>query len=82
MKKFLLYTLLATILSSSLIYAETPNHIKSYKKSDTNKTMGNDEFMKEFTKLNQEIEASRKESQKLDELGNMLGIKYKWKILF
>lgn len=61
------------------------------KAKDTNKTMTDDEFMKEFMKLDKqekdakaktaktekELAEAKKTGKTLDEIGNLLGIKYK-----
>ncbi len=83
MKK-LLFLILSILLSSNFIYAGN-------KKSDTNKTMTDDEFMKQFMVLEQkeknakaktikteeELEASKKLGKTLDEVGNLIDMKYK-----
>lgn len=82
--------LLTTTLSSSLIYAETQKHTKSSKKSDSNKTMTNEEFMSQFMALEQreidakaktvktekDLEASKKLGKTLDEVGSLIGMKH------
>lgn len=81
MKKFLLYTLLTTILGSSFIYAETPKQSKSAKTNDVNKTMTDEEFMSKFMVLDRQekkaekkLEETKKLRKTVDELGKQVGV--------
>jgi hypothetical protein len=49
------------------------NELKQSK--DTNKTMSNEEFMKEFTRLNKKSEETKKLEKTVDEIINKLGVK-------
>lgn len=80
MKKLLYSALLTIILTANSVFA-----------SDTNKTMTDDEFMKQFMALEQkeknakaktiktgeELEASKKLGKTLDEVGSLIDMKYK-----
>lgn len=80
MNKLLSLILLATILISHSTYAETVKSSKKIKSTDTNQTMSDDEFMKQFMKLDQrekkakeELEASKRLGKTLDEINQRLG---------
>ncbi len=74
MKK-LLFLMLSMLLSGNFIYAEISKQLKSDKKTtDVNKTMTNDEFMKEFMKLEQELATAKKTGKTLDEINSLLGV--------
>ena len=76
MKKFLLYTLLTATLSCSFIYAETPKQPKNTKANDVNKTMTDEEFMRQFMILDErkkDAEAKTKAIEKLEKTVNELG---------
>lgn len=69
MSKLLLSLFLTMVLISNFIYAETNKSAKKTKLIDTNKTMTDDEFMKEFMKLSQEVKDEKiKTSKTQDEL--------------
>ncbi len=79
MSKLLLSVLLATMLIDNFAYAETIKSTKKIKSADTNQTMSDDEFMKEFMKLDQELEAAKKTGKTLDEINKLLGVDSKKK---
>jgi len=67
--------MLSMLLSGNFIYAEISKQLKSDKKTtDVNKTMTNDEFMKEFMKLEQELATAKKTGKTLDEINSLLGV--------
>ena len=83
MNKLLIIALLSIFAISS--------NADNTKAKDTNKTMTDDEFMKQIIALEQkqndakaktrrtekELEEAKKTGKTLDEIGNLLGIKYK-----
>lgn len=71
MKKTFLF-LLAIALISDFTYAETVKSSKSVKQSDSNQTMTDDEFMKEFMRLDKEIEIKKKKTEELKKLNKTL----------
>jgi hypothetical protein len=79
MNKLLSYMLLVTILISNYAHAETIKSSKKLKSNDTNQAMSDDEFMKQFMKLdqkekkaNEELEASKRLGKTLDEVNQLL----------
>ncbi|MEY4505054.1 MAG: hypothetical protein RL154_1351 [Pseudomonadota bacterium] len=91
MKKLLISIFITSNLSATFVYADTQQSkeewLKELLKSDKElqdmkaktaeleaKTI---QTKIEAEQAKRELEASRKEKQKLDELGNMLGVKYK-----
>ncbi len=77
--------MLSMLLSSNFIHAETSKQLKSDKKTtDVNKTMTNDEFMKQFMTLDKKekdaekkLEETRKLRKTVDELGKQVGVNNK-----
>ncbi|MDD5387332.1 MAG: hypothetical protein PHQ22_09075 [Sulfuricurvum sp.] len=79
MNKLLSSILLVTILISNYAHAETINSSKKIKSNDINQTMSDDEFMKQFMKLDQkekkateELETSKRLGKTLDEVNQLL----------
>jgi hypothetical protein len=69
------------MLISHSVYAETVKSSKKIKSSDTNQTMSNDEFMKQFMKLDhkenkakEELESSKRLGKTLDEVNQLLDV--------
>lgn len=82
MNKLLSSILLVIVLISNSTYAETAKSSKKNKSTDTNQTMTDDEFMKQFTALDKQEKDSEKKLEKtiklrksVDELVNTLNIK-------
>lgn len=82
MKNISIIALLAITLICTSLYAETVKSSKNAKSSEQNKTMTNDEFMKQFMILDKQEKDSERKLEKtiklrktVDELGNQLGIK-------
>jgi hypothetical protein len=61
----------ATLVCNS-VYAETTKSSTSVKQADSNKTMTDDEFMKEFMRLDKEIEIKKKKTEELKKLNKTL----------
>lgn len=81
MNKLLSFILLAIVLISNSAYAETIKSSKSVKQFDSNKTMSDDEFMKQFMALDQKVEIKNKKIEELDktiktldEINKLLGV--------
>ena len=86
MKKILFSTICIIFLMSHSVYADTVKSSINSKSSDSNQTMSNEEFMKQWTQLENEeskaiaesiqvkadLEASKKRGKALDELLNQL----------
>jgi hypothetical protein len=82
MKNISIITLLAITLICNSAYAETTKSSKNIKLTDTNKTMTDEEFLKEFDLLDKEtkevdkqLEAQKKLRKTVDEIKNKLGVK-------
>lgn len=88
MNKLLSTILLATMLISHSVYAETVKSSKKIKSTDTNQTMSDDEFMKKMMAFEQrqndakaktaksqaDLDSSKKLGQTLDEINKLLGV--------
>lgn len=74
MSKLLSSMLLTIALISNFAYAETIKSTKKIKSADTNKTMSNEEFMKQFMALDQKEKDAIKKGETLDEINKLLGV--------
>lgn len=86
MKNISIITLLAITLICNFVYADTVKSSKNTKSSDSNQTMSNEDFMNQWTRIENEkiqaeaelvqaksdLEASKKRGKALDELLNQL----------
>lgn len=79
----LIFTIFCTAtLACNSVYAETVKSSKGVKQSDSNKTMTDEEFLKEFDLLDKEtkevdkqLETQKKLRKTVDEIKNKLGVK-------
>lgn len=74
MSKLFSSMLLAIALISNFAYAETIKSAKKTKSTDTNKTMSNEEFMKQFMAIEQRKKDAIKKGETLDEINKLLGV--------
>lgn len=74
MNKILSPILLATMLITHSIYAESIKSSKKIKSTDTNQTMSDDEFMKRFMAIEQRKKDAIKQGEILDEINKLLGV--------
>ncbi|MDD5387319.1 MAG: hypothetical protein PHQ22_09010 [Sulfuricurvum sp.] len=81
MKKILFSTISIIFLMYTSINADSIKSSKNIKSSDQNKSMTDDEFMKQFMALDkrekkakEELEASKRTGKTLDEINNLLGV--------
>lgn len=74
MNKLLSLILLTIMLISHSVYAETVKSSKKIKSTDTNQTMSDDEFMKQFMQLDREVNEQKKLGKTLDEINQLLGV--------
>lgn len=66
--------LLAIMFISNIAHAETTKSAKKIKSTDTNKTMSNEEFMKQFMAIEQRKKDAIKKGETLDEINKLLGV--------
>ncbi|MDD5203662.1 MAG: hypothetical protein PHH41_11060 [Sulfurimonas sp.] len=81
MNKLLSFIFLVIMLTANLVYAETIKSSKKIKSADTNQTISDEEFMKQWGQMEKDkkeakadLEASKKRGKALDELINQYRI--------
>lgn len=74
MNKLLSLILLMAMLINHSVYAEIAKSSKKTKPTDTNQTMSDDEFMKQFMAIEQRKKDAIKAGETLDEINQLLGV--------